>query len=87
MHRGLGDSSDGECAADLQKMLKMGICILWILPTERALLQHIDECRLKLKVTISDIHLWASPNVGTGWSQKVIDALSSGHRHWLYLWC
>jgi hypothetical protein len=35
MHRGLGDSSDGECAADLQKMLKMGICILWILPTEQ----------------------------------------------------
>jgi hypothetical protein len=66
----LGDSSDAERVGDLQEMLKMGIGILRSLPTEWALLHHIDECRLKLKVTISDIHLWTSPNVGTGRSQK-----------------
>jgi hypothetical protein len=53
----LGDSSDGECVADLQEMLKMSIGILRSLPTERALLRHIDECRPKLKVSISDIRL------------------------------
>jgi hypothetical protein len=53
----LGDSSDGECVADLQEMLQMGVGILRSLPIERALLHHIDECKLKLKVTISDIHL------------------------------
>jgi hypothetical protein len=72
----LGDSSDGEC-----KMLKMGIDILRSLPIEWALLHHIDECRLKLKVTISDIRLRASTNVVTGRGQKVNDALLSGHRH------
>jgi hypothetical protein len=65
----------------------MGIGILQSLPTECALLHHIDECRLNLKVTISDIHLRTSPNVGTGQSQKVIEALPSDHMHWLYLRC
>jgi hypothetical protein len=45
MYRILGDSSDGECCADLQKMLKMGIGILLSLPTEWALLHHIDQCK------------------------------------------
>jgi hypothetical protein len=53
----LGDSSDGECATDRQEMLKTGIGILQSLTTEWASLHHNDECRLRLKVTISDIHL------------------------------
>jgi hypothetical protein len=87
MHHVLGDSSDDECDADLQKMLKMGIGILRCLPTKWALLHHIDDGGLKLNVTISDIHLWSSPNIGIGWSRKVINALPSGHKHWLFLRC
>jgi hypothetical protein len=57
MYRILGDSLDGECTADLQEMLKMCIGTLRSLPTKWALLLHIDECSLNLKVTISGIRL------------------------------
>jgi hypothetical protein len=43
MYRILGHSSDSECAADLQEVLKMGISIVRGLAAEWALLHHVDE--------------------------------------------
>jgi hypothetical protein len=44
--------SERGVTADLQKMFKMSICNLYSLPTEWALLHHVDKSRFKLKVTI-----------------------------------
>jgi hypothetical protein len=43
MYRILSCSSDSECAANLQEVLKMNISILRGLTTEWALLHHVDE--------------------------------------------
>jgi hypothetical protein len=51
-------SLDGECAANLQKMLEMSIGILQGLAVERALLHHIDESWFEFETVISDVHLW-----------------------------
>jgi hypothetical protein len=51
-------SLDGECAANLQKMLEMSIGILQGLAVERALLHHIDESWFEFETAISDVHLW-----------------------------
>jgi hypothetical protein len=65
-YRILSHSSDSECAADLQEVLKMSISILRGLATEWALLHHVDESWFKFKTVISNVCLWNSPNVGTG---------------------
>jgi hypothetical protein len=62
----LSHSSDSECAADLQELLKMSISILRVHATEWALLHHVDESWFKFKTAISDICFWTSPDVGTG---------------------
>jgi hypothetical protein len=51
---------------DLQEVLKMSISILRGLVTEWALLHQVDESWFKFKTAISDVHLWTSPDVGTG---------------------
>jgi hypothetical protein len=43
MYHILSHSSDSECAADIQEVLKMSISILRGLIVEWALLHHIDE--------------------------------------------
>jgi hypothetical protein len=53
----LSHSSDSECAANLQEVLKMSISILRGLTIEWALLHHVDESRFKFKAAISDVHL------------------------------
>jgi hypothetical protein len=68
MYHILSHSSDSECAADLQEVLKKSISILRGLAAKWALLHHVVESWFKLKIAISDIHLWTSPDVGTGWS-------------------
>jgi hypothetical protein len=64
----LSHSSDSECVADLQKVLKMRISIFGDLVTEWALLHHVDKSWVKFETTISDVHLQTSPDVGTGQS-------------------
>jgi hypothetical protein len=64
----LSDSLDSECAADLREVLKMSIGILRGLATEWALLHHVDERWFKFEIVISDVHLWTSPDIGTGQS-------------------
>jgi hypothetical protein len=64
-YRILSHSSDSECAANLQEVLKVSISILRGLAAEWALLQHVDESWFKFETTISYVHLWTSPNVGT----------------------
>jgi hypothetical protein len=66
MYHILCHSSDSECAANLQEVLNMGISILRGLAAEWALLHHVDESQFKFKVAISDVHLQASFDVGTG---------------------
>jgi hypothetical protein len=56
-YRILSHSSDSECAADLQEVLKMSISILRGLATEWALLHHVDESWFKFKTVISDVCL------------------------------
>jgi hypothetical protein len=53
----LSHSSDSECAANLQEVLKMSISILRGLTIEWALLHHVDESRFKFKAAISDVLL------------------------------
>jgi hypothetical protein len=65
MYRILSHSSDSECVADLQEVLKMSISILRGLATKWALLHHVDESWSKFKTTIFDVRLRSSPNVGT----------------------
>jgi hypothetical protein len=60
----LSHSSDSECAANLQEVLKMSIRILRGLAAEWALLHHVDESRFKFEAAIYDVHLRTSPNVG-----------------------
>jgi hypothetical protein len=79
-YRLVSHSLDSECAADLQEVLKMIISILRGLATEWALRHHVDESRFKFETTISDVHLQTSPNVGTGWSREIIDALPDSHQ-------
>jgi hypothetical protein len=62
----LSHSSDSECAADLQEVLKMSINILQGLVIEWVLLHHVDASWFKFETTISDVRPWTSPNVGTG---------------------
>jgi hypothetical protein len=64
----LSHSSDSECAADLQKVLKMSISIIRGLAAEWALLHHVDESRFKFESAISNVRLRTSPDVGTGQS-------------------
>jgi hypothetical protein len=64
MYNILNDTLDGECIADLHRMLKMSIGILQGLLTEWVMLHHIDEYRFKLEVVISDIHLRPSHDIG-----------------------
>jgi hypothetical protein len=64
----LSHSSDSECAADLQEVLKMSISILQGLVIEWALLHHVDESQFKFEAVISEVRLQISPDVGTGWS-------------------
>jgi hypothetical protein len=66
MYHILSNSSDSECATDLQEVLKMSISILQGLAAEWALLHHVDDSWFKLETAISDVHLWTSPDVGTG---------------------
>jgi hypothetical protein len=66
MYRILSHSSDSECAADLQEVLKMSISILRGLAAEWALLHHVDESWFKFETAISNVCLWTCPNVGTG---------------------
>jgi hypothetical protein len=68
MYHILDHSSDSECAADLQEVLKMRVSIVRGLAAEWALLHHVDESWFKFKIVIFDVCLWTSPNVGTGWS-------------------
>jgi hypothetical protein len=57
MYRILSHSSDSECAADLQEVLKMSISIFRDLAAEWALLYHVDESWFKFETTIFDVHL------------------------------
>jgi hypothetical protein len=66
MYHILSHSSDSECAADLQEVLKMSISILRGLATEWALLHHVDESWFKFQTAISDVRLQTSPDIGTG---------------------
>jgi hypothetical protein len=65
-YHNLSHSSDSECAAYLQEVLKMSISILRGLAVEWALLHHIDESWFKFETAISDVRLKTSPDVGTG---------------------
>jgi hypothetical protein len=62
----LSHSSDSECATDLQEVLKMSISILQGLAVEWALRHHVDKSWFKFKTAIFDVHLWISPDIGTG---------------------
>jgi hypothetical protein len=53
----LSHSSDSECAADLQKVLKMNTSILQGLVVEWALMHHVDESWFKFKTAISVVRL------------------------------
>jgi hypothetical protein len=68
MYRILSHSSDSECDADLQEVLKMSISIFQGLVTEWALIHHVDESWFKIEAAISDVHLQNSSNFGTGQS-------------------
>jgi hypothetical protein len=57
MYHILSQSSDSECAADLQEVLKMSISILRGLAAEWALLHHVDESWFKFQTAISDVRL------------------------------
>jgi hypothetical protein len=46
----------------------MSISILRGLAAEWTLLHHVDESQFKFETAISDVRLWTSPDVGTGWS-------------------
>jgi hypothetical protein len=65
MYRILSHSSDSECAANLQEVLKMSINIHRGLTAEWALLHHVDESRFKFKAAIVDVRFRTSPDVGT----------------------
>jgi hypothetical protein len=62
----LSHSSDSECAANLQEVLKTSISILRGLAAEWALLHQVNESRFKFEAAISDVRLQTSPDVGTG---------------------
>jgi hypothetical protein len=53
MYRILSHSSDSECAVNLQEVLKMSISILQSLVAKWALLHHVDEAGLSLKLPSS----------------------------------
>jgi hypothetical protein len=57
MYRILSHSSDSECVADLQEVLKMSISILQGIAAEWALLHHVDESWFKFETAISDVRL------------------------------
>jgi hypothetical protein len=57
MYRILSHSSDSECAADLQKVLKISISILRGLAVEWALLHHVDDSWLMFEIAIFDVRL------------------------------
>jgi hypothetical protein len=56
MYHILSHSSDSECAANLQEVLKMSTGILRGLAVEWALIHHVDESRFKFEAAISDVH-------------------------------
>jgi hypothetical protein len=66
MYHILSHSSDSECAANLQEVLKMSNSILRGLAIECALLHHVDESRFRFEAAISDVCFQTSPGVGTG---------------------
>jgi hypothetical protein len=72
--------SDSEYATTLQEVLKMSISILQGLAAEWALLHQVDKSWFKFKTVISDVCLWTSPDVGTGRSWEIIDALLGSHQ-------
>jgi hypothetical protein len=76
----LSHSSDSECAANLQEVLKMRISILQGLAAEWALLHHVDESQIKFEATISDVRFRTSPDIGTGWSCEITDAPLGNHQ-------
>jgi hypothetical protein len=57
MYRILSHSSDSQCAADLQKVLKISISILRGLAVEWALLHHVDDSWLMFEIAIFDVRL------------------------------
>jgi hypothetical protein len=65
MYRILSHSSDNECVADVQEVLKMSIRILRGLAAKWALLHHVDESWFKFETVIFDVCLWTSPDIGT----------------------
>jgi hypothetical protein len=62
----LSHSSDSECAANLQEVLKMRISILRGLAAEWTLLHHVDESQFKFEAAISDVRLRTSPYIAIG---------------------
>jgi hypothetical protein len=76
----LSHSSESEFAVDRKEVLKMSISILLGHAIEWALLHYVDESRFKFEATISDVHFWTSPNVGTGQSSEIIDAPPGSHQ-------
>jgi hypothetical protein len=75
MYHILSHSSDSECVADLQELLKMSISIRRSLAAEWALQHHVDESWFKYKTAIFDVHLRTSPDIGTGRSREIVDHL------------
>jgi hypothetical protein len=55
MYHILSHSSDSECAADRQEVLKMSISIFRVLAAEWALLHHVDKSRFKFQTGISNV--------------------------------
>ena len=68
---------DGDCAANLQKVLKMSTSIFMCLSTEWGSLHHVDEAWLELKPKVVGFECWSSANVLGTQSKKLMQSFVS----------
>ena len=59
----MSDILDGDCAANLQKILEMSTSIFMCLSSKRGSLHHVDEAWLELELKVVGFECWSSANV------------------------
>ena len=71
---------DDDCAANLQKILKVSTSIFMCLSAEWGSLHHVDEAWLELKLKVVGFECWSGANVlmlGAENSRRVLLAIAS----------
>ena len=68
---------DGDCAANLQKILKMSTSIFMCLSAESGSLHHVNEAWLELKLKVVGSECWSHVDVLSAWSREFTQSFVS----------